>query len=563
MRSPGKPNKSRRWLFVILAGTTLVLAGLFLTTDYIVIPLLKKRLHTLIVQGSDSLYTYTLGNLDASLLSGQITIQNLTIVANNARYKALENASALPPLTLQLNMVRGEIDGVSILPLLFNRTISIKSITTKEANVRLFRHFVKSKTVERKRVPLWKSIQPSIKSISIEAINLEGIKLLYRYADTTTDVKLQFDTCNAVFSHLLIDSAAATDPTRIGFSKEVTIQFSDLKFRSADSTSKLKAASITYSSKTRRAEINQFKLQPTLEEKEAFYSFFKSSQDMNVIEFERAALTNFGLDRFINDNMVSADSLLLQSPDIKIYVDKTFPKGFKNKIGTYPHQRLLNAAMHLAVKHVIVQAASISYTEKAARSKQEGTLTLSDLEMNIKNITNLPGFIKQNNQCDAHIAGNILGKSPIDAHFIFHLDSVNGSFQASGKITNVDAAQLNRLAVPLANVRFESFNLRELNYTLRGNDDGTAGTVGLLYDKLFLTIRKTDQETGATKTNTFLTKIINKYTLQAANPAPGKKVRTANVRQLRLTSQGFFGLIWKSVFGGMQSIMLNEGQTGN
>ena len=541
----------------------LILGGLLLTTDYIVIPLLKKRLHTLIVQGSDSLYIYTLGSLDASLLAGQITIQNLTIVADSARYNALEKASALPPLTLQLNMVRGEIDGVSMLPLLFNRTISIKSISTNAANVRLFRHFVKSKMVDRKRIPLWKSIQPSIKSISIQTINLKGIKLLYRYADTTTDIKLQFDTCNAVFNRMLIDSAAATDPTRVGFSEEVTFRFSDLKFRSADSSSKLKAESIAYSSKTRRAEIKGFKLQPTLEEKQAFYSFFKSSQDMNVIQFERAALTNFGLNRFINDNMISADSLLLQSPEIDIYVDKTFPKGFINKIGTYPHQRLLNAAMQMAVKHVIVKAANISYTEKAARSKQEGTLTLTDIEMNIKNVTNLPGFIKQNNQCDARISGTILGKSAIAARFIFHLDSTNGSFLASGKITNVEAVQLNRLAVPLANVRLESFNLRALDYSFQGNDDGTTGTVGLLYDKLFLTIRKTDQQTGITKTKTFLTKIVNKYTLQPANPAPGKNVRTAKLRQLRLTSQGFFGLIWKSVFGGMQSIMLNEGQTGN
>ncbi|MEJ7912404.1 MAG: hypothetical protein WKF70_04570 [Chitinophagaceae bacterium] len=561
MRSPGKIYNRRRWVVIIIAGIVLVLTGLSLTTDYLVIPLLKKRLHTLIVQGSDSLYTYTLGNLDASLLTGQITIENLAIVANGARYKELEKTSDLPPLTLQLNMVKGEVEGLSILPLLFNRKIAIRSISTKNANVRLYRHLVKSKTVTRKHVPLWKAIQPSIKGISIQTINLEGIKLLYRNADTTTAVKLQFDTCNAVFNHLRIDSVAATDPTRVGFSKEVTFRFSDLKFRSADSSSKLKAASVTYSSKTRRAEINRFKLQPTLEEKQAFYSFFQNSQAMNVIEFERAILTNFGLDQFINDNRISADSLLLQSPGVDIYVDKTFPAAFSNKIGTYPHQRLLNAAMQIAVKSIAVRGANISYTEKAARSKQEGTLTLADIDMDIKNVTNLPGSIKENNRCDARISGTILGNSPINARFIFDLDSANGSFEASGNITNVDAAQLNRLAVPLANVQFESFNLRELNYSLRGNDDKTVGTVVLAYDKLFLTIRKRDRETGIATTNDFLTKIVNKYTLQPSNPAPGKKLRTANVTQLRLTSQGFFGLIWKSVFGGMQSIMLNDGQT--
>ena len=61
-------------------------------------------------------------------------------------------------------------------------------------------------------VPLWKAIQSNIKSISIDKINLDGVKLLYRNADTSESVKLQFDRCEALFKNVRIDSAATAIP---------------------------------------------------------------------------------------------------------------------------------------------------------------------------------------------------------------------------------------------------------------------------------------------------------------------------------------------------------------
>jgi hypothetical protein len=82
----------------------------------------------------------------------------------------------------------------------------------------------------------------------------------------------------------------------------------------------------------------------------------------------------------------------------------------------------------------------------------------------------------------------------------------------------------------------------------------------MTYDNLFVVLRKKVEETGNIKTKKFLTKILNKFTLYPANPAAGGAERIAtNANQVRLTSQGFFGVVWKAIFAGMQNIMVKSG----
>ena len=226
MPSTKKAKRYRRLIIYGFAFLLLLFIALPIIAERLVEPILKKRLHTLIVQGSDSLYTYTLGDLDASFFGGNVEVENLQINVDSNKYKQLAGENDLPSLTMQLNMVKGQIKGVAVFALLFRKRITIKEIITQDANIRLLRHLTKVKK-GRETTPLWKSIQPAIKSISIGSINLDGVKLLYRNADSGTAIKVQFDTCHGLFNDILIDSAASFDRTRIGFTREIDLKFSD------------------------------------------------------------------------------------------------------------------------------------------------------------------------------------------------------------------------------------------------------------------------------------------------------------------------------------------------
>jgi hypothetical protein len=85
--------------------------------------------------------------------------------------------------------------------------------------------------------------------------------------------------------------------------------------------------------------------------------------------------------------------------------------------------------------------------------------------------------------------------------------------------------------------------------------------VRMRYNNLSLTLRKTDEETGETKTKKFMTKILNRFVIWPDNPGPDGIERVSQDKRVaRLTTQSFFGLLWKTIFAGMQYVMMKSGR---
>ena len=550
-----KRSVRKRFLTLAFGILLLAIAGIILLANIFLEPALRKKLHTLIIQGSDSLYTYQLGRLKANFFGGDVEVENLLIDIDSNRYEVLKQRKALPSLTMQLRLQNGHIKGVGLISVLFGKKLVIEEIMTRQADIRLSRHVNKSETV-RDNPPLWKAMRPSLKSISVDHIKLDGLKLLYKNADTSESEKLQFDRFDALIEDVKIDSVAAQDSNRIGFAEEVFLKFHDLKFRTADSSYKMKAAWITYSSRNKTIEIDSFKLQPTLE-KEDFYKYYGVQASLYYVAFHKIRLANTHLYRFIHRFFIDAESLIVIYPHLKIYIDKSQERQFKSKIGTFPHQQLMKSGATIAIKNILVKEGTVQHTEKNGKSGKEGTFALSNLNLLIKNAVNDSLLIKKNNICYVEAQGSILGASPITALFRFYLDSLNGRFDVSGSVKNITAAQLNPLSTTLANTYISSLTIHELVFSIKAEEFEAWADVQMRYNNLSLLLRKTDEETGQIKTRKFMTRVVNERLLYADNPAADGMERTAkNVHYARLTTQSFFGMIWRSLFAGMQKIMM-------
>ncbi|RYZ29201.1 MAG: hypothetical protein EOO10_07045 [Chitinophagaceae bacterium] len=553
---PRKRKRSLKRLAII--GGILVLLGLsilIILANYYVEPVLRKRLHTLIIDGSDSLYTYKLGSLNVHLFGGNIEVKNLQVNVDSNRYSFLQSRNALPAMVMQLDVQKASIKGIGIFSLLFNKKILIEEISSKDADVRLLRNFKNEDTstkVTENKLPLWKTLQPSIKDIAVDRIKLDGIKLLYKNTEGPDAAKLQFDRCDAEFDNIRIDSASIADTARIGYVKNFSLKFHDLKFRTSDSTYKLKAEWITYDSEDRLLQIDSFKLQPTLKEDERIDSLRKS---WYTVTFDKVNFMGLRLDRYLRFNRAEADSVVFQNPKLAIYQDKQALKNYRSKIGHYPHQELLNANAIIDIKKFIAVNMQIDVTEKQEETRQEGTIELRDLNVSVQNIINDQALIRQNPVMTATAAGKIIG-SPIQADFRFYLDSAEGKFDIKGNLSNVTARQIKPLSLTLANIDVPSANIETLNFFVRGEDYGAVADVDMRYSNLSIVFLKRDKETGDLSTRSFLTKLLNNYAIYTSNPIGGAERRAQNIKTARLTTQSFFGVIWQAVFAGMQSIIL-------
>ncbi|RYY41017.1 MAG: hypothetical protein EOO08_03590 [Chitinophagaceae bacterium] len=550
-------SRRKRWFLWGLSIFAFLMVLLAVAAERYVEPALRKRIGVLIVQGSDSLYNWRMGKLDVSLFGGHVAIEGLHIEVDSNQYRVLLAEKRLPPLTMNVDMPYGHLRGIDVFNLLLGRNVRIGELVTEGAHIEVWRNG-REQRQNWNRPPLWKMIRPNINSIVLKRLKLEGVRFGYRHADDSGDVQLKFDTCSALVRDIRIDSAASVDPERIGFCRYVKLHFYDLKFRSADSSMKLKARTIDYSSEDKLLSIRDFKMQPTLKDKESFYEGADKQREMTVIEFAQLDLTKFRMEEFVRNNAVMADSLLVDTPSIRIYTDKTLPPTLEGKMGRYPQQLLMHARTDIHIKGIALRDANLTYTERSEKSGQEGTLALNHLNITVSNVTNIKTEIMRDSTCRLEANGNILGTSPLRATFLFFLNEPEGRFQCNGTIANVQASQLNGLAEPLAGIRMQSLDLQELRFRLEGNDYTARGEVGMRYRNLYLVLQKEDEETGLLKTKKLLTKLVNKYTLLHENPAPdGYEAVARNVERSRLMTQTFFGLVWKTIFSGMQTIMTN------
>ena len=551
----------RRYKKIILsAAAVLVFAfiALVIFVNRFIEPVLKDRLHTLIVQGSDSLYTYTLGSLKANVFGGNVEVENLEIRVDSNRYEYLRQRNALPSLTMQLTLGRGHIYGLGVLDLLFNKRVSVREIMSGDANLKLSRHIITHEE-ETENLPLWKAIQPKIKSIEIERIRLDGVKMNYKNADTSESVKIEFEGCDALFRDIRIDSASAVDTARIGFSRSVLLKIQEAKYRTPDSSYKLKMDTVTYSSEDKTLVIRDFKFQPTLKEEE-FYKGKTIQQSMYIIKFDRISMNGVHLDHFIRNNRIDPEQVVFDSADISIYLDKALLPNFTSKIGKYPHQQLLQASTLFNIKNILLRSGKIRYTEKGKETRQEGVFRMDNLQMTAANITNDPLAIQRDPVCTATIKGTMLGRSPFETAFRFFLDSTKGKFEAKGSVHEVTTAQLDAIARPFANVQVNSFNIHQLQFQVQGEDYSAIADVQMRYNGLSLIFKEKDEKTGEMKTKKFITNLVNNVIMWPDNPGPNGVERVARQHKvMRLTTQSFFGFLWKTVFAGMQDIMMKTG----
>ncbi|RYZ00254.1 MAG: hypothetical protein EOO11_02185 [Chitinophagaceae bacterium] len=548
----------RRFVFGGLAIVLLLLGALWYAGEYYVGPVLRDRLEVLVVRGSDSLYRYRLGKLDASLFGGSVDIDELHISVDSSRYRQLEAARQLPALTFEVAMHHGHLRGVNVLALLFGKKVEVAELFTGDAQVELSRH-TRDEHSERAPAPLWRAIRPSIHSIFLHKLRLEGVRFKYAYADTSEAQQIKFDTCNALVRDIQVDSASAADGTRIGYARVFTLHLNDLKFRSADSAMKFKAKWIDYSSEGRLLTIDSFKLQPTRKDKEEFYAFHRTQRDMAVIEFGKLSFNGFQLEKFLNSNSVVADSLVVDGPKVAIYNDKTLPPSLEGKMGRYPHQFLQRSAFGIRLGSLLLRNLELTYTERGEKSGREGSLVLDRMQLAVSNISNFPDDIRRDSIMRLRGEGRLLGSSFVSTMNL-HLSSGEGRFDMEGRIGPMSGAQLNPISEPLGLARIRSFDVQELQFFIHGDEYTATGDVRMRYRNLMVELQKEDENTGLLKTRTFLNKLINKYTLRHDNPdATGREMQARGVQRSRLMTQSFFGLIWKCLFSGMQTIMTNAG----
>ena len=545
---------------LISISVIIVLCLVFqLAGSYYVKPKIAEQLEKLVRNGSDSLYRIDYSKISINLWAGSIKIKDVKIFTDSTQFYALKNRNELPSVTIKLNVAESRIGGFGVLKFLFSKEISANNITTKDADVTLFRHFQNNKPKKvTNSVPLWKLIRPDVKNIYVGEIIFDNLRMSYFNRDSSTAFQWKFEQFDTKISDVLIDSISSMDGERLLYAGNIETQIHGISLYSADSLYEMGVGKISYSLRNRLASVDSFHYGPALSKK-AFYEKTKMEKDIYTLDFPSLKLINFRPELFLSDNTFSVDSLILQNANIDIYHDRIPADDTTSKLGKYPHQLLLKAPFFVRVGKAIGGNISVTYTEKDSKTQKEGSLYFKNIMGEASHISNHPDDIAQDSILEVSVGGVFMKTTQIRGKFKFDLTKTDGTFEAEANIGPTDVTVLNPVVEALASSHFKSLKTGNTYYKIRGNELEAYGYLKMPYSDLHLQVLNIPEQGKAAKNKTLQTWAVKTFS-HNENPGKDGQLRIAeNVREVRNKNRSFFNLIWKTLFVAAKDVAMKDG----
>ena len=288
--------------------------------------------------------------------------------------------------------------------------------------------------------------------------------------------------------------------------------------------------------------VKSFTVKPQFTES-AFSKSLSHQEDLYNLEFNNIELSGIDTRMLIRQFRLEAATATLQ-PVVKIYRDRTIADDLSSKVGKYPHQLLQTIKFPFSIKKLNIKSGMVSYTEKAAVSKQTGTVFFKNINGTIANITNIKDLISKNNLLLLDASASFMGVSQVQTAWKLPLNSSNGAFDVSGTAGGFNAVSLNPLIEPLGMTSIKKGTVNKLRFNLTGTDLVAKGSATLLYQDLKVEVLKSDS--GDVKKKG-LQSILANALMKNSNPLNGV-IRTYEINYQRDKTKSFFNLLWKSIF---------------
>ena len=288
--------------------------------------------------------------------------------------------------------------------------------------------------------------------------------------------------------------------------------------------------------------IKSFTVKPQMTEA-AFSKSLARQEDLYNLEFNNIELSGIDTRMLIMQRRLEAAAGSLQ-PVVKIYRDRTVTEDLSSKVGKYPHQLLQTIKFPFSIKKLNVKSGTVSYTEKADVSKQEGTVFFKNINGTISNITNIKDLINTNNLLLLDATASFMGVSQVRSVWKLPLNSSNGAFDVSGSGGSFNAVSLNPLIEPLGMASIKNGTINKLTFSMTGNDLQARGNATLLYQNLKVELLKKD---SMDVKRSGLKSLLANALMKNSNPLNGV-TRTDEINYERDKTKSFFNLLWKSIF---------------
>jgi hypothetical protein len=541
-------KKILKWVGGTLLILILLIGGVAIYLSAKWKPLLTEKIKEEVYSGSNHLYQVNFKDIHLNLITGNLVLDSVFLTPDTNVFNQLKAIKKAPTHLFRIKLAHLKLSRIGILTAYFDKKIKINSILLDHPSIDMIYHRVPKKidTTEVEQT-LYQQISKSIKSIRVGSITIvdadfdyySGLKKLNGVQHLTLDAK-----------DILVDSLSQYDTTRVFHAKNIGFKLSGYKSTTQDKMYTISIDTVRGSFNKKTLNVRGLKLTPLYPDL-TFSRKYNAQKDRYDLNFKEINLTGVDFISLNNDGNLHAKRLIIGPAKVEVFLNRELPPPNFDKGRNYPHNALKRLPIETLIDTLSVNKVDIDYTEYNVKTKERGTLHLTDLSGKILNITNDSLRLVKKNHAYADLTTHVMGTGKLNVKIDFNLTDKAASFSYVGHVSPFNLKVLNPLSKSLGLVTIDDGNVKSVDFNISANERGSSGTVKFAYNDLKINLLKED-ENGVKEKKGLLSFLANTILIKNDNPTKGEALRISKITFVRVPQASFFNLMWKSVFIGIR-----------
>jgi hypothetical protein len=509
-----KSSFSKKWIFI---GLPILIIFILLAFAYTKAePYIEDKIQNFL-QSQKINATFDRPELD--ILAGSLTIRNIKIKADSVK-------------EMQGEIEAINVHGVSLWKYLFNDSIAVDNVSISSPS------FTVAHSYTLPAGDTSKSNKPV--SIGIDSISLTNGSFTYKTESGGIQIynvslgadqlrKIPNNPLNLQNFSMSMDSSVYVFPDSL-----YQLTLTDWKY-----TPSIETVSFT-------SGIH------TLHTKEKVSSISGEEKDWIAIDPFSVEFTGLDVTDAVKTRRLVASHIHLMKPVVEVYRDKRAPD--PNKADKkMPYQTLQELPVEIFIDSLSISEASITYIEKVSNTEQPGHIDFKNLNLSLKNITNMESVMDSTTRLATMTAqSDIMGVGHLNAYWTFPLDSAAGPHSIYGTMGPMDLTAYNPMMIYAAYGKINSGHQKSLEFNFTYDPIGSNGTMKFVYDELKIELLGDNPEEGGGFGDDIKTFFANTI-IQNQNLLSEKSFRTGEINYERNPKKSLFNYWWKSLLVGFKS----------
>lgn len=535
---------------VIIGLTVVVLILAFLVNHYWS-PILAKKVRSVVLESSDSLYRADFSSAELHVLRGQIIFYNITLLPDTAVYNRRVKQHLAPNNLVSLHVKRLILDHVHPFTLYFKHRLEIGQIilSAPELDDSYQLNHTKDTVVKDHRT-VWQKISKSLHSVHIGQIFLSDVQLRYKDYSGNKVAISELKEMNLSATDLLIDSATQKDKSRLLYCRDIVAELNNYKGTSPSGLYRYTINHLKLSTLTSQLDIEGLRLAPV--NKDEFFD--KTTKDRFDVYLDSVQLSHFDYLGYHKYRTVSTSCLFIKKGSFSLFNNPNkLKKPGVDKLKSFPQIALSKLTTDIRIDTLLVQHLDVAYSEYNKKSYQTGTITFNDTHGRFLNVTNNKAALAKNSICTAQLNTLFLNRGALNVSFIFDLSASDAAYSYKGTLGSMDMEYLNPATMPFAMVKITGGTEKRLDFDIHANSTVNKGRLTFLYNNLKVKLLEPDTTMNGFKGKLIPSLFANIFILKHNNPdKDGEVPRSFYITYMRPKDSPFFKTIWHTLLAGIK-----------